>query len=122
VGSRPCHQPSDQILQNFQETGKLDSKLEDPFPLNTAVLLVVPTSLQERGGRGFSLFGAVSRVTVVVFVGLIFNVLHTPLLDSLHNRSWSVLHSYWIVGWDITCMVAMVLSFLSAIIHSMPER
>jgi hypothetical protein len=109
---------SDETLQHFQRTGEL--KLDDnPSSIASASYLFLPSPMHPRGGG--SEFAETPRAIVDFFVGFVFTVLPYAAVGFITYRSWSIIDSYWIVGWDLTCMVAMMLSLLSAILSFLPS-
>ena len=109
---------SDEVLRRFQETGELALLAPGAFRVSAARYLFLPSPLHPRGG-GFSEFAEIPRAIVNIFVGLVFTVLPYAAAGFITYRSWSLLNIPWIVGWDLACIVAMILSFLSAILSAL---
>lgn len=112
---------SREILDYFEKTGEIlrfqEIRRERRLGINWVRYLFLPSPLHPRASA-FSEVGYVSRAIVDFFVGLIFNLLPYAAVGFIAYRSWVLLDSFWILGWDFVCMAAMFLSLLSAFLSA----
>jgi len=103
----------ERTLRTFQQEGKLnDVDYADPIPIIRYILL--PTPLHQRGWNPGveDLFRAVMES----FVGFVFGVLPYVAAGFITYRSWVLLHTWWIVGWNIACVLVMILGFITVVL------
>jgi hypothetical protein len=109
------------ILQHFRETREFTGKLNgyEWSPRHLAVnYLFLPSPLHSHPWGVYSTFAVMSRAIVEFFVGFVFTALPYVAAGYITYRSWLIIGNRWILGWNIVCMAAMVLSFSSAFISS----